>query len=236
MSTKRANMIEYGIMKENTRKLLSKDDSADQTVKTEGDYDLVMAKVYKEQKMKLGKILNDYDPYAPYNMKSGFEYTITLPKADKIMVAQANEKVEGYTLKNIHLEYETIENEELAKRVNEGYETGRSLSYEHTTLLKTTVWSKDATRFNETIDVPRVSVKAIVLLFRKRTITDSEEYVFPSIEKVKVTIEGKPNVVYSQGLTYENFYDEAKRLFGMANNACNDNISVRNTGDRSESC
>ncbi|CAB4023000.1 Hypothetical predicted protein [Paramuricea clavata] len=155
MGTKRANMVEYGIMNENTRKLLSKDDTADQTGKTDGDYDLVMAKVYKEQKMKLGKILNDHGPYAPYNMKSGFEYTITLPKADKIMVAQANEKVEGYTLKNIHLEYETIENEELAKRINEGYETGRSLSYKHTTLLKTTVWSKDATRFNETIDVPR---------------------------------------------------------------------------------
>ncbi|CAB3997576.1 Hypothetical predicted protein [Paramuricea clavata] len=186
MNSKRANMIEYGIMKENTRKLLSKDDSADQTAKTDGDYDLVMAKVYKEQKMKLGKILNDHGLYAPYNMKSRFEYTITLPKADKIMVAQANEKVEGYTLKNIHLEYETIENEELYSQ------TGKR-------------------RIRD----------------RKRTITDSEEYIFPSIEKVKVTIEGKPNAVYSQGLTYENFYDEAKRLFGMANNACNDNISVR---------
>ncbi|CAB4024076.1 Hypothetical predicted protein [Paramuricea clavata] len=229
MDSKRANMVEYGIMNENTRKMLSKDDSADQTAKEDGGYDLVMAKVYKEQKMKLGKILNDHGPYAPYNMKSGFEYTITLPKADKIMVAQASEKVEGYTLKNIHLEYETIENEELAKRVNEGYETGRSLSYEHITLLKTTVWAKSsgAARFNETIDVPRESMRAVVLLFRKRTVTDSEEYVFPAIEKVKVTMDGKPNAVYSQGLTYENFYDEAKRLFGMANNACNDDINVR---------
>ncbi|CAB3982837.1 Hypothetical predicted protein [Paramuricea clavata] len=227
MDTKRANMIEYGIMNENTRKLLSKDDSANQTAKTEGVYDLVMAKVYKEQKMKLGKILNDHGPYAPYDMKSRFEYTITLPKADKIMIAQANEKVEGYTLKNIHLEYETIENEELAERVNEGYETGRSLSYEHATLLKTTVWAKDATRFNESIDVPRESMRALVLLFRKRTVTDSEEYVYPNIEKVKVTIEGKPNAVYSQGLRYENFYDEAKRLFGIPNNTCNDDLSVR---------
>ncbi|CAB3991168.1 Hypothetical predicted protein [Paramuricea clavata] len=120
MDTKRANMVEYGIMNENTRKLLSKDDSADITAKTEGDYDLVMARVYKEQKMKLGKILNDHGPNAPYSMKNGFEYTVTLPKTDKIMVAQANEKVKEYTLKNMHLEYETIENEELTKRVNEG--------------------------------------------------------------------------------------------------------------------
>jgi hypothetical protein len=143
--------------------------------------------------MKLGKILNDHGPYAPYSMKSGFEYTVTLPKADKIMVAQANEKVEGYTLKNLHLEYETIENEELAKRVNEGYEVGRSLSYEHTTLLKTTVWSKDATRFNESIDVPRVSMRAAVLLFRKRTITDSEEYIF-SRGKAKCCIQSGLNI------------------------------------------
>ncbi|CAB3991169.1 Hypothetical predicted protein [Paramuricea clavata] len=65
------------------------------------------------------------------------------------------------------------------------------------------------------------------MLQGKKTITDSEEYIFPNIEKVKVTIEGKPNAVYSQGLTTENFYDEPKRLFGIANNTCNDNISVR---------
>ncbi|CAB4033879.1 Hypothetical predicted protein [Paramuricea clavata] len=167
---KRANMVEYGIMNENTRKMLSKDDSVDQTAKEDGGYDLVMAKVYKEQKMKLGKILNDHGPYTPYSMKSGFEYTVTLPKADKIMVAQSNEKVEGYALKNIHLEYETIENEELAKRVNEGYETGRSLSYEHATLLKTTVWAKSSgkARFNETTDVPRESMRGLWSYFSEK--------------------------------------------------------------------
>jgi hypothetical protein len=40
-------------------------------------------------------------------------------------------------------------------------------------------------------------------------------------------IEGKPNAVYSQGLTPENFYNEAKRLFGTANDTCDDNKGVR---------
>ena len=57
IDSKRANMVEYGIMNENTRKMLSKDDSIDRTAKEDGGYDLMMAKVYKEQKMKLGKIL-----------------------------------------------------------------------------------------------------------------------------------------------------------------------------------
>jgi hypothetical protein len=50
------------------------------------------------------------------------------------------------------------------------------------------VWTKDATRFNESIDVPRESIKAVVLLFRKKTITDSEEYTFPNIEKLPFCI------------------------------------------------
>jgi hypothetical protein len=35
INSKRENMIEYGIMNENTRKLLSKDDTADSTGKNE---------------------------------------------------------------------------------------------------------------------------------------------------------------------------------------------------------
>jgi malic enzyme len=42
-------------------------------------------------------------------------------------------------------------------------------------------------------------MKAIVMLFTNKTKTDSEEYIYPNIEKVRVTIEGVPNAVYSQG-------------------------------------
>ena len=35
------------------------------------------------------------------------------------MIAQSGQSVEGYSLKNVHLEYEIIENEELAERVNQ---------------------------------------------------------------------------------------------------------------------
>ena len=44
-------------------------------------------------------------------------------------------------------------------------------------------------------------MKAIVCLFSKTTSrTDSEKYLYPNIENVKVTIEGVPNSVYNQGL------------------------------------
>ena len=72
---------------------------------------------------------------------------------------------------------------------------------------------KYATLVNETINVPRKSIKAIVMLFTNKTKTSSEEYVYPNIDKVKVTIKGVPNSVYSQGIPKTRLFEEAKRVF-----------------------
>jgi hypothetical protein len=80
--------------------------------------------------------------------------------------------------------------------------------------MKKTEWSKDSTIINETINVPCRSMKAIVILFTNKTKTDSEEYIYPNIEKVRVTIEGVPNAVYCQGIPKTGLYEEARRLFG----------------------
>ncbi len=139
---------------------------------------------------------------------------ITLPSAEIIMGAQANEVVDGYTLKNIELEYETIDSEDLAHESSSKYNFGRSLVYEHITHVKALSWNKDSTIENKTINFPRQSLKAVVMLFRNKTVADSEEVVFPNIETVKITIEGTPSQIYSQGIPKNGFYDEAKRLFG----------------------
>ena len=98
-------------------------------------------------------------------------------------------------LENLELEYETIANQDMASEVCGVYSAGRSLSYEHATLMKTSEWDKAVTLVNENINLPRKSMKAIVLLFTKKTgRVGSEEYVYPNIEKVKVTIEGNPNM------------------------------------------
>ena len=114
----------------------------------------------------------------------------------------------------IELEYETIQNQDIATEVSQGYSVGRSLSYEHTTLMKTVEWEKDITLVNENVNLPRKSMKAIVFLFTKNTgRVGSEEYIYQNIEKVKVAIEGNPNMVFSQGIPKNRLYSEAKRVF-----------------------
>ena len=59
-------------------------------------------------------------------------------------------------------------------------------------------------------------MKAIVLLFTKKDAGDSEEFVYPGLTRVNVTVEGNPNDPYSEGLTKRKMYDEARRFFGSS--------------------
>ena len=57
-------------------------------------------------------------------------------------------------------------------------------------------------------------MKAIVLIFTKETgRAGSEEYLYHNIEKVKVTIEANPNMIYSKGINKNRFYMEVKHVF-----------------------
>ena len=143
----RDDMVENGIASEDTRKKISKDDAANDDVDATALFEVFGTK----QRIRIGKILNDYGLYAPHNMANNLQYVITLPAADEIINAQGGEKVEGYTLENIELEYESIDNIGLARKVESQYNVGRKLSFEHVILMKKTEWSKDSTIINETI-------------------------------------------------------------------------------------
>ena len=59
-------------------------------------------------------------------------------------------------------------------------------------------------------------MKAMVLLFMKKNAGDSEEFVFPNLTRVNVTVEGNPNDIYSEGLAKCDKYRQAIRLFGSS--------------------
>ena len=211
----REEMVEYGIGSENLRKLISGDDTGVKVGDAGKVSEGLMHSVFgNRQRIKLDKIFGDHGVFAPFHSKLSTTFTITLPSAESIMKAQEGETIGGYTLENLELEYETIDSQELAQDSTAKYENGRSLVYDHVTHVKTINWGKDSTIENETINFPRQSLKAVVMLFRKKTPGSSEEFVFPNIGNVKVTVEGTPNQVYSQGISKGRFYEEAKRVFG----------------------
>ena len=205
----RKNMADVGIMSENARKLMLADDSADKTVIA----DKTIIDVFDGRvRIKLGKILNDHGLYAPLDAGNIIKYKLIFPKADEIMVAQSNQKVAGYTLEDVRLEYSSIENPDVYNKALNSFQS-RTLVFEDVACIDEENWGKDTTIINKTINLPCSSMKHIVMLFRKKTLTDSEEYVYPKIKRVDVTIEGNPNSVYSQGLTKSKLFEEARKVF-----------------------
>ncbi|CAB4040770.1 Hypothetical predicted protein [Paramuricea clavata] len=210
----RNKMTEQGLASENLRKLISGDDSGVKVGDANKVADGLLHSVYGSKLRKpVDKIIADHGLYTPFSMNNNPMYILTLPQSDEIMTAQGGEAKGNYKLDNLELEYETIENDALASEVSRMYSTGRSLSYKHVTLMRTSNWDKDLTIVNENINIPRKSMSAIVLLFTNRVRTDSEEYIYPNIDKVNLTIEGVPNAVFSQGLPKNRFFEEAKRFF-----------------------
>ena len=61
-------------------------------------------------------------------------------------------------------------------------------------------------------------MKAVVLLFTKKDAGDSEEFLFPNLTNVDVTVEGNPNDIYNRALAKRDMYREAVRFF--SNNEC----------------
>ena len=69
--------------------------------------------------------------------------------------------------------------------------------------------------WNWSFNMPCKSLKGILVLFEeeKSYTRDMSKFYNPKIQKVSVTIEGKPNQLYSQGMRSFEQYDEARKYF-----------------------
>ena len=69
--------------------------------------------------------------------------------------------------------------------------------------------------WNWSFNTPCKSLKGLLVLFEeeKSYTRDTSKFYNPKIQKVSVTIEGKPNQLYSQGMRSFEQYDEAHKYF-----------------------
>lgn len=214
----RNTMYEYGIANENTRKLMSGDDSGSDSATTDGVLDKTVAECFSEFKICCGKILEDHGLFAPNRMGWDMTYTITLPRADKIMEAQSSQSVGSYKLKGIKFEYEVIRNENLASRIVEQYIGTKQLVFQDVRRERESTWLKERTDVSEELHITRESLNAIVVLFRYVDQIEDENFIFPEIETVHVSVNGKPNAIFSDGMKKQDMYTEARDFFMTTEN------------------
>ena len=116
----------------------------------------------------------------------------------------------------ICLEYDTVTNEAIARQLLNNYTAGYSVFYDWIDHFKTLNVTAATTLINENINIPKRSMKGILLLFVTEYTDgtrDSEKFENPNISKIKVTIEGIANKLYPEGIRMLDQWTEAKKHF-----------------------
>jgi len=207
----RQNMIYQGIGGTNIRKLRS---DAKDAVKTNVNENTLKDTYGTRYMIPLDiEILTCHSPLYNYALYSDIILEITL--ADKKdVILSSNVEGWGYTLSNICLEYDTIENEMLSRSVEQIYQSGYVFLYDFIQHFKTI--NVDDTIINENINLPKKSLKGVLFLFRAAYndgAIDNEEFQNPKINDISITIEGISNQIYAQHVKPCDFWVEAKKYF-----------------------
>ena len=72
------------------------------------------------------------------------------------------------------------------------------------------------TKINITVIGQRRSMKGLLLLFVEPYIAgtrDSEKLIFPDLKKVRVTINGSPNMLYNNSIESQDIWEEVSHFF-----------------------
>ena len=211
---KRGNMLAEGIQSEDLCKIRS--GAGDK--KTSGvDAEKKLEEVYgKKYRIDLDhQILTDHGVFHPQTLYTDLVFEVTLAPANQVVKGSDATKLK-YKLTNIQLEYEMIRSKDLADKATSAYEKGKVFLYDHVSRYKMLPNSTTSPLINVKVDSQRRSMKGILLLFVKQykagTI-ESEKYIFPSINKVSVTINGSPNMLYNNGIESRDAWTQVSRFF-----------------------
>ena len=194
----RDEMVRKGIQSEDLCKIRS--NAGDK--KTSGvDAENKLNKIYgSKYRIRLDhEILTDHGVFYPQALYEDLVFELTLSDAAQVVKGSDPTKLK-YKLTNIHIEYEMLYSEQLAEEANSAYSSGKEFAYDHVHREKVIPIKKGSdSRINIKVNSQRRSLKAILLLFTEPYIAgahDSEKYVFPDLTKVRVTINGSPDMIY----------------------------------------
>jgi len=182
------------------------------------------------------EILTDHGVFYPQALYNNLVFELTLAGATQVVIGTDPAKLKC-KLTNIQLEYEMIHSKQLAQEAASEYSSGKEFLYDHVHLEKTIPFAKGSDeRLNIKVNAQRRSLKAILLFFTEPYTAgkhDSEKFVFPDLKKVKVTINGSPNMMYNEGIVATDLWRESRRFFVREKNKTEHmNLKLFLAGDR----
>ena len=143
-------------------------------------------------------------------------FEVTLASEKQVVKGSDPTKLK-YKLTNIQLEYEMIRSKMLVDEASSVYDHAKEYVYDHVSRYKIYPINRETdTKINITVNSQRRSMKGLLLLFVEPYVAgtrDSEKYIFPNLKKVRVTINGSPNMLYNNGIESQDIWTEVSRFF-----------------------
>ena len=161
-------------------------------------------------------MLDSAAPYYQAGLRNRLCYEITFNDYNQVIKSVVSPKVPDakYKITDISLEYEIVTQSNLARSIRSEYQH-MALLYDRILRHRQISVNKSGTMWNWSFIMPCKSLKGILVLFEeeKSYTQDTSKFYNPDIQKVSVTVEGKPNQPYSQGMRSFEQYDEAHKYF-----------------------
>ena len=167
-------------------------------------------------------------PYYQVGLGNRLCYEITFKNYNRVVNSAVASPDATYKITDISLEYGIASQPTLARSTKAEYEE-MVLLYDRVLRHRQIKVNKLDTTWNWSFNMPCKSLKGILVLFEeeKSYIRDTSKFNNPKIQKVSVTIEGKPNQLYTQGMRSFEQYDEIHKYFAEGVQRDNDANEVQ---------
>ena len=163
-------------------------------------------------------------PYYQAGLGNRLCYEITFNDYNRVISSSVAAPDAKHKTTDISLEYEIVTQPELARSVRSEYQS-MVLLYDRILRHKQIPVNESDTMWNWSFNTPCKSLKGILVqLFEeeKSQARDMSKIYNPKIQKVSVTVEGKPNQLYAQGMRSFEQYDETRKYFAEGKQNKND--------------
>ena len=147
------------------------------------------------------EMLDSSAPYYQAGLGNRLCYEITFNDYNQVINSAVASPDAKYKIRNISLEYEIVTQPTLARSIKGEYQS-MVLYYDRILRHRKVIVNKSDMTWNWTFNTPCKSLKGILVLFEeeKPYVRDTSKFYNPKIRNVSVTIEGKDNQLYSQGM------------------------------------
>ena len=172
------------------------------------------------------EMLDSTIPYYQAGLGNKLCYEITFNDYNQVIKARKTDA--KYTISDISLEYEIVTHPVLANSIKLEYQN-MALLYDRVLRHRQIQVNKSDTIWNWSFNTPCRSLKGILVLFEKEPVfaRDTSKFYNPKIEKVSITVEGKPNQLFSQGMRSFEQYDEICKYFAEGKQKDNEASEVQ---------